>query len=144
MSLHLEYFIFVTISSIGVIQLSATYGSLTQILIFRSKKISSPIGILLTFSPILWFFHSGGRAVPDTDGGVAGFSQFLLFSIGSILALFFTFSISSIINHKNRVDMPERNLGLLGLRNYTYLQLINGSFGVGNWILKTLTKKYSP
>ena len=143
MNLHIEYFIFVTVSSIGVIQLSASYGSLTQILIARSKKISFYIGMILTLCPIIWFFHSGGRAIPDTDGGIPGFSQFLLFATGSILALFITFSISSITNHNNNTDTPVKHSGLLGLRNNTYLKLINDSFGVGNWILKALTKKYS-
>ena len=143
MNLHIEYFMFVTVSSIGVIQLSASYGSLTQILIARSKKISCSIGMVLTLCPIIWFFHDGGRAIPDTEGGIPGFSQFLLFATGSILALFITFSISSITNHKNNTGIPEKHLGLLGLRNNTYLNLINNSFGVGNWILQALTKKYS-
>jgi hypothetical protein len=32
---------------------------------------------------------------------------------------------------------------LMGLRHYTYLQIISTSSGVANWILKQLTRKYS-
>ena len=143
MNLHLEYFILITLSSAGVIQLSASYGSLTQILIAKSKKISIYIGVILTFCPIVCFFHQGGRAIPDTDGVVPGFSQFLLFGAGSILALILTFAISSITNHKNHSYILENKPGLIGLKHNTYLQLINNSFGVGNWILQALTKKSS-
>ncbi|GEM_PF-1168694 len=143
MNLHIEYVIFIFFSALGVIQISAGYGKLRGLLITKSINKSIAFGISVLLISMISFFRDGGRNIPDTEGGVPGFSQFLLFAIGSSAALFFTFASTSLTNLSSSIIHTNNYSGLMGLRHYTYLQIISTSSGVANWILKQLTRKYS-
>ena len=69
-----EYLLLIFVSATGIIQLAASYGQIRGLLIVQNIYISAILGILLVIAPLLAFFWSGGRNIPDTNGGIPGLS----------------------------------------------------------------------
>ena len=142
MSLGQEYLVLVFLVCCGVIQVAASYGGLKGLFLFGGRRLSAVAGIGLIVAPLTWFFWDGGRNLPDTDGGIAGASQFVLFVLGGFLALVLTFSITSIVNYTRSVPSDTID-GLPSLKETTYLQALSNNIGVLWKLYRKLTRKFS-
>ena len=136
MSIEQEYCIFIFIGVLGVVQLSASYGNIRYILIFDSKILSSFWGSIIIFMSFLWFFKDGGRHIPDTEGGIAGFQQFMLFILCTFLSILCTYMITSVFRHcKSKPD--QHYLGISSMRETTFWNILFNNIGI---IWKRYTK----
>jgi len=74
---------------------------------------------------LLAFFWSGGRNIPDTNGGIPGALQFVLFLSGISLAISFTYAVTSISqSHRFSAPAVDTPKGLESLRNTTFAKAI--------------------
>ena len=120
-----EYLLLVFISAIGIIQVAASYGQIKGLLIVQNIYISVIVGILLIVTPLLAFFWSGGRNIPDTNGGIPGALQFVLFLSGIALAISFTYTVTSISqSYRFSNTTPDTLKGLESLRNTTFAKAL--------------------
>ena len=144
MTFELEYLLLVFLSCCGVVQVATAYGDLKGMLLFGNRLFSFMLGVGLMSGSLLWFFWDGGRNVPDTNGGIAGASQFGLFVLGAFLALLVTFLVTSLINSNLRKG-PYRDTvnGLPSLRETTYFPALWNNLGMLWKLYRKRTKKYS-
>ena len=130
----------------GVVQVSAAYGGLKGLMFFRNRRICAALGTGLALGALVWFFFEGGRNIPDTNGGIAGASQFGLFVLGGFMALLFTFLAASIANYRNghsgeiSVDTSD---GLPSLRKTTFMQALFNNLGALWKLYRRRTQRYS-
>ena len=120
----LDYFILVFIASCGVIQIAAAYSRLHGLLILARPCMSTSLGLLLTLTPIIWFFISEPRNVPDTADGLDGNQQAALFTIGAIAAIFVTLVVSSLRNIRMKPSLTHENSGLDALSKSNYVNAL--------------------
>ena len=137
-----EYLLLVFLSCVGVVQVAASYGDLRGLLLFRDNRLSMVVGVGLIAGSLLWFFWDGGRNLPDTNGGIAGASQFWLFVLGGFLALLFTYLATSITRFRRGPSVDTTD-GLPSLRETTYVQAITNNLGVLWKLYRRVTRKYS-
>jgi len=121
---------------------AAAYGRLKGLLIFGDRRFSIVIGMAVILGSLTWFFWDGGRNLPDTNGGIAGASQFGLFVLGGFLALMVTFLVTSITNLSRRVS-GDTIEGLSSLRETTFVQALLNNLGMLWKLYRRLTRKYS-
>lgn len=120
-----EYLLLIFVSATGIIQLAASYGQIRGLLIIQNIYISAILGILLVIAPLLAFFWSGGRNIPDTNGGIPGALQFVLFLSGISLAISFTYAVTSISqSHRFSAPTVDTTKGLESLRATTFTKAI--------------------
>ena len=112
----------------GVVQVAASYGGLKGLLLCNSRAACAVLGTGLILGSLVWFFFEGGRNIPDTNGGIAGASQFGLFVLGGFLALLFTFVTTSLTNRRNGGSSHTAD-GLPSLSETTYLQALSSNLG---------------
>ena len=122
--------------------MAAAYGRLKGLLIFGDRRFSIVIGMAVILGSLTWFFWDGGRNLPDTNGGIAGASQFGLFVLGGFLALMVTFLVTSITNLSRRVS-GDTIEGLSSLRETTFVQALLNNLGMLWKLYRRLTRKYS-
>ena len=96
----------------------------------------------LILGSLAWFFFEGGRNIPDTNGGIAGASQFGLFVLGGFLALLFTVVTTSITNHGNGSSTDTAD-GLPSLRDTTFIQALMNNLGALWKLYRRRTQRYS-
>lgn len=94
----IDYCILVFAASLGVIQLSASLGNLSGILLTKSRILTKFLGIILMAASFMWFFLSDTRNINDYMGGLDANQQALIFVPSALGALIFTFVTSTIIN----------------------------------------------
>ncbi len=124
----MDYFLFVFVASLGVLQLAAAHGRLYGLLLFN-RLVSSVLGLALALSAFTWFFASESRNLPDTAGGLDGNQQAMLFCAGALAALLTTLVLSSL-RHWSLVGDGEPASGLEALRHTNYLRaLVKGLNG---------------
>ncbi len=132
----------------GVVQVAAAYGGLKGLLFFRSRRLCAALGMGLILGSLVWFFFEGGRNIPDTNGGIAGASQFGLFMLGAFLALLFTFVATSIANYRNGnghsdEDAADTSDGLPSLRETTFIQALLSNLRALWKLCRRSTQRYS-
>ena len=142
MTLGQEYLLLVFLVCCGVVQVAAAYGGLKGLLFFVNRRFSVVFGMAMILGSLGWFFWDGGRNIPDTDGGIAGASQFVLFVLGGFLALLFTFLVTSLTNFSRGV-FGDTTEGLPSLRETTFVQALLNNLGVLWKLYRRLTRKYS-
>ena len=125
-----EYLLLVFFLCSGVIQVASAYGGLKGLLFFKSRIVCAVLGIGLIASSLVWFFYTGGRNMPDTDGGIAGASQFGPVWIGRIPgpAVYLPDNLLYQLpqrrggyDHENVTDTTD---GLPSLRETTFVQAL--------------------
>ena len=121
-SFSLDYFTFVFIAAVGVLQMVASHQNLRGLLFFRMPILAFLVGLGLTIAAFLWFFLSESRNISDTDGGLDGNGSAGLFALGSLAALFTTFIISSLVNRSFGKGSDLSGHGLDALRKTSYLR----------------------
>lgn len=118
-----DYLAFCFLSALGVFQIAAAYGRLRGLLLFRRPLVSVLAGLGLVVAGFLWFFLPGPRLIPDTEGGLDGNRQALLFFVSASVALGVTLLVSSLVNR--RMLRPRHAMpGLDALRETTYVQAL--------------------
>ena len=143
-----EYLLLVFFLCSGVIQVASAYGGLKGLLFFKSRIVCAVLGIGLIAGSLVWFFYTGGRNMPDTDGGIAGASQFGLFGLGGFLALLFTFLTTSFTNYRSGAGYEHENVtdttdGLPSLRETTFVQALMNNLSALWALYRRLTQRYS-
>lgn len=128
-----EYFAFIFIASVGVLQLTAIITKLKGLLFFRRPILAYPLSILLIAGAFYWFFLRDDRI--DTvmrRVGLEGSQQFYYFCLSSFSALIFTLVVASLIDIFRRQaqsdNCDQRRQGLDILREMTYFKALKHSF----------------
>ena len=129
-SFSLDFFLFVFLAAMGVLQMVASYDNLRGLLFIRVRFPAFGLGLGIAIAAFLWFFLSEPRNLPDTEGGLDGNDAAGLFSLGSLAALLATFAISSLINRSLGRGTAHSTGGLDTLRETTYLRALLGSLKV--------------
>ena len=122
--LALDYFLFVFLAALGVIQMAAAYNSLRGLLFFKPRPVAMVAGMAITAMAFVWFFASEPRNVPDTDGGLDGNQAAGLFALGAGLALLLTLIASSVSNRSLGNGDRDFSPGLDALRETTYIKAL--------------------
>ena len=117
----LDYFVLVFFSALGALLFVTAYYRFYGLMLF-SRPISLVLGALLISGAVTWFFASEYRNLSDTEGGLDGNGQTLLFAVGAALAIIFLLLVSSLRNWSMK-SKTEGN-GLDMLRHSSYWQLI--------------------
>ena len=149
MTFHQEYLLLVFLLCSGAVQAAAAYSGLRGLQFFSNRRLSAGLGMALVLGSLVWFFHSGGRNLPDTNGGIAGASQFGLFVLGGFLALLFTFLVTSFANRRNgaaaRREPPavDTRDGLPSLSETTFLQALCNNLRALWKLYRKQTQRYS-
>lgn len=92
--MSIEYFIFIFVASLAVIQIASARNNLKFLLFLRNRTLSFILAFLLVGISYYWFFYLGGRQVRNVGGN----KQLLLFPQAVLAAIIITFIISSLIN----------------------------------------------
>ena len=129
-----DYFLSVFVSTIGVIQLSASFGGLRGLLVFKSPIVARPFGIALAVAPIILFFATEERNLNDFNGGLDANTQALFFFLGVLAGGAVTFIGSSLINIRMDDDASPGS-GFDALRDTNYLRALARSlrYWTRNW-----------
>ena len=137
----IDYYIAVTVSAIGVLQLAASFGGLRGLLFLTSPLATRIIGLLLPLGSVVWFFATGTRNISDHLGGLDSNQVSLLFFLGNLTAWVLTVIVTSIVNSR-RLEDPQQGVGLAALRNDTFYRALRRS--VCRWVRewRTLMKPY--
>ena len=117
----LDYFVLVFFSALGALLFVTAYYRFYGLMLFP-RRISMALGALLISGAVTWFFGSEYRNLSDTEGGLDGNGQALLFAVGAAMAIIFLLLVSSLRNWSMR-SKPEGN-GLDKLRHSSYWRLI--------------------
>lgn len=121
MPFALDYLVLVFVTSCGVLQIAATYSNLKGLCLFKTPSLNVLSGLALVVVPLVWFFVSEPRNIPDTAGGLDGNQQAFLFVAGSLSGIVFTFIITSLRKFDlGSIDHKEKH-GLDALRHSTFL-----------------------
>ncbi len=123
----LDYFIFVLIAALGVLQMVAAYSTLRGLLLIRVRPMAFLVGLVTTIVAFLWFFLSEPRNLPDTEGGLDGNQMAGLFALAAGSALVLTLFLSSISNRSLGRGFQQRVPGLDALRETSYLKALLGT-----------------
>lgn len=123
------YVIFVTFSALGTLQLVAAHYGLRGLFFFPARpRASSLAGLLAISVSYYWFFSSADRNVPGLEGAQLTF----FFSLGCLVALLTTLTLSSLVSRRHpslhpsaQADPPRPPLtGLDALKRASHLQLL--------------------
>ena len=124
----IDYYLFVLVASIGVLQIAVSLGRLKGLLIFKSPFAARGFGLALTVGAFIWFFASGPRILNDYEGGLDANFQALFFFLGAASALVVTIVSSSLVNLRMESSRPLANDGLEVLRHTNYARGLAHSF----------------
>ena len=119
-----DYFLFVFMVSLGVLQLAAAWARLEGISFFRRRYLGYIFAAVMVGISYGWFFRVD-RNLHDIDGGLAGPLQLGFIVAALALAIFLTLIISSAVNARRVRSNPEgEEEGIEALKRMTYLQAI--------------------
>ena len=129
-----QYFIFVFIAVMGMLQLIATCNQLQGMLLIRNKLITVVLSIAAIVFAFWWFFFRDSRI--DTvmrRTGVEGAQQFTVFCWTAFTALVVTLVISSLLQmlvyrHRQGTEQEERLEGAYQLRYVSWFQALREAF----------------
>ena len=116
-----DYFVLVFFSALGALLFVTAYYRFHGLMLFP-RRISMALGALLIAAAVTWFFASEYRNLSDTEGGLDGNGQTLLFAAGAALAIIFLLLVSSLRNRSMRSNEDETGLDML--RHSSYWRLI--------------------
>ena len=120
----IDYFFYVSISSVSVIQLAAMKAKLNKILIINNKYITFVVSISLIILSAISFMVSDNRIINDFEGGLDANQQFLIFLSGCLTSFLFTVVVTSIYRKSEPNNHTCTNLsGLNELSQHNFLKL---------------------
>ena len=104
-SISVPYLLLIYGGCLGVYQIAAAYAKFKGLWFFRNLILTYVVGFLLVAASYSWFIISIDLKVPHEE--VSGTQQLGFFLLGSFLALFTTFLLSSLLNSvKGNADAP--------------------------------------
>ncbi len=130
-SFESDYYIFVLVASLGVIQIAASVGRLTGLLIVKSPIVVRTVGAALIVVAFVWFFDPDTRNINDYEGGLDGNFQALYFALGAASAFLATVVLTSLINVRMTAPKAAPRHGLDALRHTTYFRALSSSLRLG-------------
>jgi predicted acyltransferase len=125
-----QYFIFVFIAVIGMLQLIAVCNQLKGMLFIRNRPITLALSIAAIVFAFWWFFYRDSRV--DTvmrRTGLEGAQQFTVFCWTTFTALVVTLVLSSLLQmfvyRRNRRSEPEERIeGAYQLRYMSWFEAL--------------------
>ena len=129
-----QYFIFVFIAVMGMLQLIATCNQLKGMLFIRNKPITLVLSIAAIVFAFWWFFYRDSRL--DTvmrRTGLEGAEQFTVFCWTTFTALVVTLVLSSLLQmfvyRRNARGEPEERMeGAYQLRYMSWFEALKEAF----------------
>ncbi len=95
------YFLWVSLSTLGVTQYAAVANRLWGLVILRQwPLVTRTCSALIVVGAFAWFFISEDRNLPDTGAGLDGVEQSRWFAIAATVSILVQIGISSIVNHR--------------------------------------------
>lgn len=129
---HWEYYLFVFIAAVGVLQMVAAYRQLSGLAFFRSSILSYIFSILAIGGSFGWFFGGGNRMdAVMRRAALEGAQQFVYFNMAAFLALVFTLIVSSLLFAHRRREQSQQKAhpqGLGALTEISYFEALRLSF----------------
>jgi chromate transport protein ChrA len=130
---HWQYYLFVFVAAVGVLQLVAAYRQWSGLSFFRNRTLSYLFSFLTVVGSFVWFFGWENRM--DTAmrrAALEGAQQFVYFNTAAFLALVFTLIVSSLLFVYRKRTQPRRKAypqGFGALGEISYLEALRLSFG---------------
>ena len=121
----LDYFVFVFVAALGVLQAVAAYSDLRGLLLIRSRPLAFFLGLAAASLAFIWFFASEPRNLPDTQGGLDGNQSAGLFAVAAGSALLLTLLFPSVVNRSLGTRGQPLDPGLDALRETTFLKALS-------------------
>ncbi len=128
-----QYYLFVFVASVGVLQLVAAYRRWSGLSFFRNRILSYLFSTLAITGSFVWFFGWENRI--DTAmrrAALEGAQQFVYFNTAAFLALVLTLIVSSLLStRRKRTQSREKGLpqGFGALAEISYFEALRLSFG---------------
>ena len=123
-SFVVDYYLFVSVSAFGVIQVAASAGRLHGLVLLRSVLATRAVGLGLAVAAAVWFFAVEDRNINDYEGGLDSNIQALLFFLGASTAYAATLALSSVVNRRADAVDSEPGEGLGALRRTTFARAL--------------------
>lgn len=121
-----EYIIWITVSTIGLLQAVASYYRWDGLSFFRGhRRLGYLMAAVLIPASYYWFFSYQERNVP----GLEGWQLFSRFALAALLGVLIVLATSSLLNAGMRSGASEssstdRSAGIDALRDDTFFHLI--------------------
>ena len=131
---HWQYYLFVFVAAVGVLQFVAAYRHWAGLSFFRNRTLSYLFSILTVSSSFVWFFGWENRM--DTAmrrAALEGAQQFVYFNTAAFLALVFTLIVSSLLFVYRKRKQPAQKSypqGFGALSEISYFEALRFSFGL--------------
>ena len=137
-----DYFIMVTVASVGTIQIAAAVAGLRGLLFIGRTSLAKALGVVLIAAGPVLFFGTAERNLNDYEGGLDANEQAIFFFLGVVAGLGVTVLVSSLLNRrmKGRDGAPEAGLDSLRDSNFAAALGRSLSYWKRNW--RTQTKRY--
>ncbi|MBM4444475.1 MAG: hypothetical protein FJ020_04110 [Chloroflexi bacterium] len=129
---HWQYYLFVFVAAVGVLQFVAAYRRWAGLEFFRNRTLSYLFSILTVCGSFVWFFGWEDRM--DTSmrrAALEGAQQFVYFNTAAFLALVFTLIVSSVLfTLRRRIQSPPKTppTGFGALSEISYFEALRRSF----------------
>ncbi len=138
----IDYYILVTVASMGVLQLAASRSGLKGLLVFRSPLVTRIVGAILPLASVIWFFGGEDRNISDHLGGLSSNEVALTFFVGVLTAWVVTVTVSSAVNARMHRGAATTALGIDALRDTTYYRALPLNLRLRSKIWRAQTKRY--
>ncbi len=138
----IDYFLFVFVASLGVIQIAASIGQLNGILILKSPIVARLLSAALAVAVFVWFFATEDRNLNDNEGGLDANIQAVLFVLSASAAVLVTLGISSVFNARMNGSKRAQGDGLDALKDGNYITALLHSIRYWRKEWRTRTKPY--
>ena len=141
-SFAVDYYLFVSVAALGVIQVAASAGRLHGLVLLRSRLATRAVGLGLAAAAAVWFFAVEDRNINDYEGGLDANVQALLFFLGASTAYAVTLALSSLVNGRARAVDFRPGEGLGALRRTTFARALAHSLGYWRREWRTQIRPY--
>ena len=119
-----DYFLFVFLVLIGVLQLIAAWMRLDGLSFFTRRYVGYIFAAAITCFGYGWFFRVD-RNLPDYAGGMSGPQLFYILIIAFAAAIILTLIVSSVVKVRWSGPSPQEDeKGIDALKRMTYFQAI--------------------
>jgi hypothetical protein len=129
---HWQYYLFVFVAAVGVLQFVAAYRRWAGLEFFRNRTLSYLFSLVTVCGSFVWFFGWEDRM--DTAmrrAALEGAQQFVYFNTAAFLALVFTLIVSSVLFiMRKRTQSPPKTYppGFGALSEISYFEALRHSF----------------
>ncbi len=120
--LALNYLLLIFGSSVGMLQIAATWGGIKGLSFLRNRVLNYLLGLVVLCGTYVWFFSTANLRMPHPD--VEGAQQLVFFLLGAFCAVLFTFLFSSLIHSRALDEAQGTSEGLEGFKELTPFQVI--------------------